>query len=78
MAVLSSIVVGFIAKSWLGWAWCYYSIGIIGLVWCVFWVFFAHQTPHVHPNITPEEKKYIQVSLKQKEKQVGKCFKIFQ
>ena len=77
MAVLSNVSVGYITSSWLGWAWCFYILGILELVWCGFWLFFAHQTPHVHPNITPEEKKYIQVSLKQKEQKVGKCIQVF-
>lgn len=66
MAVmLGSILAGLISKSSMGWPWGFYIIAIINLGYTIIWALFFHNTPETHPRITPEEKKYIQVSLSQ-------------
>ncbi|ERL88029.1 hypothetical protein D910_05418 [Dendroctonus ponderosae] len=37
----------------------------LGFVWSVVWIWFGHNSPASHPSITPEEKRYIEVSLNQ-------------
>jgi len=39
----------------LGWESCFYIMATPGLVWCVFWAFFAVDWPHQHPSIQEEE-----------------------
>ncbi|XP_030754153.1 putative inorganic phosphate cotransporter [Sitophilus oryzae] len=63
--MLGSILVGIISKSWMGWPWGFYFLAIINMSYTVIWVLFFHNKPETHPTITPEEKRYIQVSLSQ-------------
>lgn len=42
-----------------GWPSSFYVFGIIGLVWCLLWVYFVYETPGTHPRISTDEFKYI-------------------
>ncbi|XP_014213178.1 sialin [Copidosoma floridanum] len=53
---------GFIIANY-GWRLVFYTTGGIGLVWCVFWYFFAFDSPSSHPRISTEEFQYIQGSI---------------
>lgn len=60
---------------WLSWEWIFYSSGIIGSVWYIFWVLFVFDSPAQHPRITNEEREYIEGSLKgvvEQQKSLGK------
>ena len=42
-----------------GWPAIFYLAGIVGIVWCVIWLFVATSTPEDHRFISVEEKNYI-------------------
>ncbi|XP_060522260.1 putative inorganic phosphate cotransporter [Cylas formicarius] len=63
--IIASILIGYTASSAVGWPIYFYVFGGMGAVWCVVWLIFAHSSPSEYPNITFEEKKYIEVSLGQ-------------
>ncbi|OXU18224.1 hypothetical protein TSAR_015894 [Trichomalopsis sarcophagae] len=46
-----------------GWRTVFYTTGSIGALWCVFWYFFAFDTPSSHPRISTQEFQYIQGSV---------------
>nr|AEE62194.1 unknown [Dendroctonus ponderosae] len=58
-------ITGIISASYLGWPASFYLFGGLGFVWSVVWIWFGHNSPASHPSITPEEKRYIEVSLNQ-------------
>lgn len=41
----------------------YFFSGIIGIVWFIFWLFFAFESPASHPRISSAERKYIETSI---------------
>ncbi|XP_068746722.1 vesicular glutamate transporter 1-like [Montipora capricornis] len=45
-----------------GWPAAFYPFGIFGIIWYVAWFVFVFESPSVHPTITEEEKKYIELS----------------
>ena len=62
---LSMSVSGYLCQSTLfgGWPSVFYVFGSLGVVWFIFWAALIHESPDVHPRITPEEKKHIQDSI---------------
>ncbi|XP_017797234.1 PREDICTED: sialin-like [Habropoda laboriosa] len=46
-----------------GWRAVFYTTGSIGMFWCLFWYFFAFDTPASHPRISQQELRYIQSSV---------------
>ncbi|XP_012136630.1 sodium-dependent phosphate transport protein 4 isoform X4 [Megachile rotundata] len=46
-----------------GWRAVFYTTGSIGMLWCLFWYFFAFDTPASHPRISQQELRYIQGSV---------------
>ncbi|XP_011500012.1 PREDICTED: vesicular glutamate transporter 3 [Ceratosolen solmsi marchali] len=46
-----------------GWRVVFYTTGSIGLLWCIFWYFFAFDFPASHPRISIQELQYIQGSI---------------
>ncbi|XP_043493359.1 sialin isoform X1 [Polistes fuscatus] len=46
-----------------GWKVVFYTTGTIGLTWCLFWYFFAFDTPAAHPRISQQELRYIRGSI---------------
>jgi MFS family permease len=42
-----------------GWPVVFYIFGAFTVVWFVPWLLLAHNSPHHHPRISPEEKIYI-------------------
>ncbi|XP_050512281.1 putative inorganic phosphate cotransporter [Diabrotica virgifera virgifera] len=61
--VMCMLFSGYIAASWSGWPMVFYSSNIIGLVWCLSFALFSHDTPAAHPSITTKERIYIEKSL---------------
>ena len=52
-------------NSWFCYFW---STGILGGTWFIFWALLIHDTPAKHPRISYEEKKYIETSIGPKKK----------
>ena len=42
-----------------GWPSIFYSLGVIGLIWCVGWSVVAADSPRKHRRISKHEKNYI-------------------
>ena len=40
-----------------------FNLGIIGVVWSVFWFWLVTELPRDHPSISDEELEYIESSL---------------
>lgn len=43
-----------------GWPLSFYIFGMLGCIWCIFWLTFIHDTPESHPSISPDEKYFIE------------------
>lgn len=56
---------GLLAESPAGWPSVFYVFGGAGCVWAVFWFFFGANSPADHRLCSPEERAYIEHSLKQ-------------
>ncbi|VDL64911.1 unnamed protein product [Nippostrongylus brasiliensis] len=42
-----------------GWPSIFYTLGIIGVIWCVVWMIVVSDRPSTHPRISEVEKEYI-------------------
>lgn len=49
---------------YMNWTYVFYSFGIIGIIWFIFWMSLVSETPATHKTISPHEKEYILSSLK--------------
>ena len=49
--VVSLSLSGYLAEE-LGWEWDFYFFGILGLVFCCFWMILIHSSPSRHPKIS--------------------------
>lgn len=49
----------------LSWEWAFYLCGLCGIIWFLFWQYFAFDTPIQHPRIDPTERNYIQCKLRE-------------
>ncbi|CAG9767279.1 unnamed protein product [Ceutorhynchus assimilis] len=58
-------ITGLISESDWGWPATFYVFGSCGVIWSIVWFFFGQNSPATHPAITPEERRYIEVSLNQ-------------
>lgn len=47
-----------------GWPLSFYIFGVLGILWCFFWWRYVFDTPQTHPRISPEERIYIERSLR--------------
>ncbi|XP_028410883.1 LOW QUALITY PROTEIN: sialin-like [Dendronephthya gigantea] len=63
-------IIAFPLSGWLcangfdgGWPSVFYIFGTFGSVWFLIWMYFAHDTPRVHPTISPEELEYIETTV---------------
>ena len=48
-----------------GWPLIFYSSGLVGLIWGIFWIFFYADTPDKQKCISNEEKEYIRDKTQQ-------------
>lgn len=53
---------GYIAET-IGWEWVFHVTSLIGIVWYILWLYLVYDSPHDHPRISDEEKRYIMSSL---------------
>jgi ACS family hexuronate transporter-like MFS transporter len=56
-ALIAPPLIAGIAVS-MGWRWVFFLTGAVGFLWAVIWLKFYH-APEDHPNVTPEEYRYI-------------------
>lgn len=61
--VISLSLSGEIAASRFGWPGCFYFWGGVMAFWTMLWVVYGKESPKHHPRISPEERKYIELSL---------------
>lgn len=54
-----------------GWRYVFYTTGSIGLIWCIFWYYYAFDSPSSHPRISSQEFQYIQGSIGQNVNEVN-------
>jgi ACS family glucarate transporter-like MFS transporter len=48
---------------WQGWRLTFVECGALGIVWCLVWYFWFHDTPEEHPAVNAEEIKAIRAGL---------------
>lgn len=66
--IMSSMVItGYFSASDWGWPAAFYFFGILGFIWCIFWVYLSAETPATHKTISIKERKYIEHSLGQQD-----------
>lgn len=53
-----------------GWPLSFYIFGFLGIFWCIFWWLYVFDTPQTHPRISPEERSYIERSLKKNDNEL--------
>ncbi|XP_038636945.1 vesicular glutamate transporter 3 [Scyliorhinus canicula] len=61
-AVVAMPLAGLLVQ-YKGWSSVFYVYGMFGMIWYIFWVLFAYESPAKHPTITIEEKTYIESSI---------------
>ncbi len=37
--------------------------GVFGIIWYIFWLLLAYNSPAIHPTISEEERTYIETSI---------------
>ncbi|XP_058718895.1 vesicular glutamate transporter 3-like isoform X2 [Poecile atricapillus] len=61
-AVVAMPLAGVLVQ-YIGWSSVFYIYGMFGIVWYVFWLLHAYESPAAHPTITSEERTYIETSI---------------
>ncbi|XP_009997345.1 PREDICTED: vesicular glutamate transporter 3 [Chaetura pelagica] len=61
-AVVAMPLAGVLVQ-YIGWSSVFYIYGMFGIVWYMFWLLHAYESPAAHPTITDEEKIYIETSI---------------
>uniref|UniRef100_A0A8C6ZBC3 Solute carrier family 17 member 8 n=1 Tax=Nothoprocta perdicaria TaxID=30464 RepID=A0A8C6ZBC3_NOTPE len=61
-AVVAMPLAGVLVQ-YIGWSSVFYVYGMFGIVWYVFWLLQAYDSPAIHPTITSEERIYIETSI---------------
>ncbi|XP_059834529.1 vesicular glutamate transporter 3 [Hypanus sabinus] len=61
-AVVAMPLAGLLVQ-YKGWSSVFYVYGMFGMIWYVFWLLLAYQSPAKHPTITSEERTYIESSI---------------
>lgn len=47
----------------LGWRWVFYATSLATFAWSIAWILFVHDSPNVHPNISPSEENYLRQTI---------------
>ncbi|NXC15627.1 VGLU3 protein, partial [Corythaeola cristata] len=61
-AVVAMPLAGVLVQ-YIGWSSVFYIYGMFGIVWYMFWLLHAYESPAAHPTITNEEKIYIETTI---------------
>ncbi|XP_005889657.1 vesicular glutamate transporter 3 isoform X2 [Bos mutus] len=61
-AVIAMPLAGVLVQ-YIGWASVFYTYGILGIIWYMFWLLQAYECPAAHPTISQEERTYIETSI---------------
>ena len=61
--VLANTQIMIDGEDWGGWQSIFYLFGLLGVLWFPIWAYAAHESPEVHPSITPEEILFINQGL---------------
>ncbi|XP_040271635.1 vesicular glutamate transporter 3 [Bufo bufo] len=61
-AVIAMPLAGILVQ-YIGWSSVFYIYGMFGMIWYVFWLLHATESPAAHPTITAEERSYIESSI---------------
>ncbi|XP_072125414.1 vesicular glutamate transporter 3 [Mobula birostris] len=61
-AVVAMPLAGLLVQ-YKGWSSVFYVYGMFGMIWYIFWLLLAYQSPAKHPTITSEERTYIESSI---------------
>ncbi|XP_056425378.1 vesicular glutamate transporter 3 [Hyla sarda] len=61
-AVIAMPLAGILVQ-YIGWSSVFYIYGIFGMIWYIFWLLHATESPAAHPSITAEERSYIETSI---------------
>uniref|UniRef100_A0A8C3JDM9 Solute carrier family 17 member 8 n=1 Tax=Calidris pygmaea TaxID=425635 RepID=A0A8C3JDM9_9CHAR len=61
-AVVAMPLAGVLVQ-YIGWSSVFYIYGMFGIVWYMFWLLHAYESPAAHPTITNEERIYIETSI---------------
>uniref|UniRef100_A0A8C9SWJ0 Solute carrier family 17 member 6b n=1 Tax=Scleropages formosus TaxID=113540 RepID=A0A8C9SWJ0_SCLFO len=69
-AVIAMPLAGILVQ-YSGWSSVFYLYGCFGIVWYMFWILVSYESPAVHPNISDEERKYIEESIGESAKLLG-------
>lgn len=59
IGTVGSLIISGVLAEHLGWESVFYFFGGTSIVWYVFWLFFAFDSPNNHPRISLEEQLYI-------------------
>ena len=52
-------------------------VGILGVIWFIFWVYLGYSSPADHPRISKEEREYIEGSIAAEGEQIREKVKLF-
>uniref|UniRef100_A0A8C6XCW9 Solute carrier family 17 member 8 n=1 Tax=Naja naja TaxID=35670 RepID=A0A8C6XCW9_NAJNA len=61
-AVVAMPLAGILVQ-YIGWSSVFYTYGMFGIIWYMFWLLQAYESPAVHPTISTEERIYIETSI---------------
>uniref|UniRef100_A0A672UNR1 Solute carrier family 17 member 8 n=1 Tax=Strigops habroptila TaxID=2489341 RepID=A0A672UNR1_STRHB len=61
-AVVAMPLAGVLVQ-YIGWSSVFYIYGMFGIVWYMFWLLHAYESPAAHPTISSEERVYIETSM---------------
>lgn len=61
--VISMPLSGLLSECIYGWPSIFYVFGIVGTIWCVFFLIFIHEDPQSNAKMNVEERLYIQKQL---------------
>ncbi|KAL7982502.1 hypothetical protein Chor_010100 [Crotalus horridus] len=61
-AVVAMPLAGVLVQ-YIGWSSVFYIYGIFGIIWYMFWLLQAYESPAVHPTISTEERIFIETSI---------------
>ncbi|KAK7151967.1 hypothetical protein R3I94_008337 [Phoxinus phoxinus] len=61
-AVIAMPLAGILVQ-YVGWPSVFYIYGVFGIIWYIFWLLLAYNSPAIHPTISEEERAYIEASI---------------